>query len=137
MESSDKKIHIADMSVDELMEVAKKTLSKPIRSKSKNKNLADRTDIIKDFILSENIKSHSSIKVPSILVYDRYYKWANMTSDHKLLSIVSFNKEFAKIFKVVTMGKSKYYLLHPEGFNLSDENYVGLKEKYTNFKKKT
>lgn len=115
------------------MEVAKKKLSKPIK-KSKNKGIADRTDIIKDFILAESIKSHSSIKVPSILVYDRYYKW-NSNREHKLLTIVSFNKEFSKIFKIVMIGRSKYYLLHPEGFNLSDENYASLKEKYTNFKK--
>lgn len=136
-ESSDKKIEISDMSVDELMEVAKKRLSKPIKKKTKNKSISERSDIIKEFILAENVKSHTSIKVPSILVYDKYHKWATLENDHKLLTIVAFNKEFGKIFKAVTLSKNKYYLLHPEGFNLSDEHHASLKEKYTNFKKKS
>lgn len=135
---ADKKIQIQDLSVDELMEVARKPLSKPIKKrKNKDKSVVERSEIIKDFILSEKIKSHATIKVASVFVYDRYYKWANLVNDHKILNIVTFNREFSKLFKMLTSGRNKYYLLHPEGFNLSDENYATIKEKYTNFKKKT
>lgn len=135
--SSDiKKVNIADLTVDELMAVAKRPLKKPIKKKKTGQGYTNRTEHIKDFILSENIKSHASILVPSLVVYDRYFKWVANSPDSPL-HINMFSKEFNKMFKAVTRGKQKCYLLHPEGFNLSDEYYASIKEKYSNFKKKT
>ncbi len=119
---------IDELSMDELMKVAQKPIKKPKKSSKK----LDTVEKIKQFVVSENIKSHANVCVPTIVVYDRFVKWCDANGENPLTAM-SFSKEFNKLFKRRLVNNVSHYLLHPEGFALND--YEVFKKKYTSNKK--
>lgn len=114
---------LEDLSVDELMVIAKKPLSKKTRVVSSK---LSHLEEIKQFILSEDIKSHPTIAVPAIMIYERYKKWCGLNNmDVRGRNI--FFKEFKNHFKQNKIGGLVKYHITPDGFDLSDSNLIKLK----------
>lgn len=130
-----KKMAIEDMSVDQLMEVAKQKLKKPIKPKKRKEKII-KIDQLKEFVVSEGIKSHHTVRVLSLVVYERYVKWAEATAQEEVMNFINFNREFSKLFKDVMYSKERYFMLHPEGFNISESHYETVREAHKKKKNK-
>ncbi len=109
---------LEELSVDELMKVAQKKLSKKTKVISRR---LTHLEEIKQFILSEDLKSHSSMSVPAILVYDRYKKWCEL-NHIKIKGQNIFFKEFKNHFKSLKLHNLVRYQIAADGFDLSDHN---------------
>lgn len=103
--------HLGKLSIQELMEIAKN----PIKEEDEFKHLPP----VRRFIVSDKIQ-HGDYKIPAILIYDRYARWANK---HKLeiISQVKFFKELALYFNKIRISEGFAYIMSPEGFNLSPD----------------
>lgn len=103
--------NINKLSIEELMEIAKH----PIKEMDEFKHLPP----VRRFVMADKV-GHGDVKIPAMLVFDRYLKWAN---NHKIevLSKVKFFQELALYFTKVKVSNGFVYLMSPEGFNLSPE----------------
>lgn len=103
--------NINKLSLEELMEIAKH----PIKEVDEFKHLPP----VRRFIASDKV-AHGDVKIPAMLIYDRYVKWAN---NHKLelLTKVKFFQELALYFTKIKERSGFVYLMGPDGFNLSPE----------------
>lgn len=110
---------VTQMSLQELMEIAKN----PIKEDEFRKLTPARR-----FILSDGVEA-GDYKMPALLIYDRYVKWANAYKI-KPVNKVEFFKEFAKYFKKSRTTEGFVYLMSPKGFDLSLEYLAIIKEKY-------
>lgn len=117
---------IEELTVDELMKVAQRKLKTP--RKYKNKNL-ENTDVIKQFVVSENIKSHQNILVHNLVVYDRFNRWC-LNNAITPIGPIKFAREFNKMFKHKIRKSIKYYLLHPEGFSMMESEQEAIIKKH-------
>ena len=108
---------LEDLSVDDLMKIASKKLSKKTKVISRR---LSHLDEIKQFILSEDIKS-SNTPVPAVVIYDRYKRWCDLNHT-KVRARNVFFKEFKNHFKSVKSGGMLRYLINPDGFDLTDSN---------------
>ncbi|NDE09872.1 MAG: hypothetical protein EBZ95_04810 [Chitinophagia bacterium] len=103
--------NINKLTIEELMEIAKH----PIKEVDEFKHLPP----VRRFIASDKI-SQGDIKIPAMLIYDRYLKWTN---SHKIeeVSKVKFFQELALYFTKIRSTDGYVYLMGPDGFNLSPE----------------
>lgn len=99
---------IAELSVEQLMEIAKK----PIKDDEYKK-----LPPAKRFIVSEGIEA-GDYKVPAILIWDRYVKWAKHNKV-KSVSQIAFFKELALYFDKVRLTNAYGYMVTVKGFDLS------------------
>lgn len=112
-----------------LIEIAKKTPKVPFK---KDKSELDE---VKQFILDNNLKSHGTATVPASVIYARYFQWSRHNSK-KPKNPVYFFTRFKLHFNQRIMGNKTYYLLHPEGFDLSIENISLANDEYKKSRKK-
>ena len=113
--------NLTKLTPKELMELAKKPL------KDNDKTLK-KLPVIRQFIISEKIRQ-DEYKIPAILIFDRYKKWA-FTHGYKVLSITKFFIEFKKFFEKSVTNKGATYKISPEGFDLSDQYLQEVNAKY-------
>ncbi len=103
--------NINKLSIEELMAIAKQ----PIKENDEFKHLPP----VRRFIASDKI-AYGDVKIPAMLVYDRYIKWAN-NNKIEVLSKVKFFQELALYFTKIKVTNGFVYLMGPDGFNLSPE----------------
>ncbi len=111
-----------------LINIAKKQPKKEFK-----KDETNELDDIRQYISDCNIKSFNE-KIPAHLVYNRYRHWAKI-NNVPLRSSVNFFQKFSFFFNKKTTGGSKYYLLHPEGWDLTFESLRISREQYNNGRK--
>lgn len=117
---------VEELTVEELMKIAKKKLKNP--TKASRKTQEDKNHHIKEFIISENIKSHANILVPSLVIYDRYHNWCKNNFPDNIVSPRLFTQELKKTFKFKMVKNVTNFYINPTGFDLY--SYEQLKLKY-------
>ena len=114
---------LQDLNIDDLIKIAQKPLAKKTKVVSRK---LSHLEEIKQFILSEDIKSHPTIQVPALLIFDRYKTWCNL-NDIEIRGVNIFFKEFKNHFKMIRVsGVTKYYI-SSDGFDMSDSYFQKLK----------
>lgn len=104
---------LAKATVEELLQLAQKPLENTF-----DKRLETAVGPVKYFIISDGLKDGTE-KIPSSHVYARYIKWVKNNGNVDLLSIRDFSCELKKYFKRINRYDGVYYLMSPEGFDMS------------------
>lgn len=117
--------NLDELTVEELMIVAKQKI-KTGKNKRFDKKIS-RVEEIKQFIVAEGIKSHTSILIPSVLIYDRYFKWCQNNNVNPI-ALRTFSTELSKIFIKKNKANTAHFYLNPEGFLVQE--YESIKNKY-------
>lgn len=116
---------ISELSVEELMALAKKKIDK----QDDVKHLSD----VHQFILAENLK-RGEIPIPAFMIYNRYIKWVD-SMNRIALSNQKFFREFKHYFTRTQDRYGIYYLMQANGFDLSAGNKAEGKRIFRNVKK--
>ena len=124
---------LSQLTPEQLMELAKN----PVKD-TRKRNLSP----VREFIVSANIVA-GDYAIPGLIIYDRYRQWCKANSIVPITNY-SFFLEFKLHFTRKVKVDGKYYLLSPEGFDLSPAHLSKLKLEHgkrisngSNKKKKT
>jgi hypothetical protein len=93
-------------------------------------------DDIRQFIADNNIRSHGTARIPAHLIYTRYVNWCRLNNVEPRKS-VGFFKRFKKLFNTKTQNNLSYYLLYPEGWDMTFESLSLSREQYNAEKRRS
>jgi hypothetical protein len=110
---------LSQLTPEQLMDLAKN----PIKETRKTK-----FSPVKEFIVSAGITA-GDYPIPGLIVYDRYRSWCKSYSITPITNY-SFFLEFKLHFTRKVKVDGKYYLLNPEGFDLSPQHLSKLRSEH-------
>jgi hypothetical protein len=118
---SQSKADYSKLSIEQLIAVAKN----PIKKK-----LEKQTGSMIDRFISDEKLSTGTVRIHVAIIYDRYVKWCSY-NNRIPVKVKEFSTEFKFYFPKVSNKNGVFYVLSPDGFNISMENQAINKEKYT------